>query len=90
MRQRQQRANNWRRHDSDHVHFPIHLARGHDDIVKTDKPIRKTLAPLVAVIITGPNAVLIRALGFFGVISLGMYHQAHHMAPASGSGPPHN
>jgi len=37
--------------------------------------------------VTGPNPAMIRGLGFFGVLTLGMQHQAHHMAQASGNTP---
>jgi hypothetical protein len=37
--------------------------------------------------VTGPNPAMIRGLGFFGVMALGMHHQAHHMALASGADP---
>lgn len=37
--------------------------------------------------VTGPNAALIRGLGFIGVLSLGMHHQAHHIALARGLDP---
>ena len=39
--------------------------------------------------VTGPNPTMIRGLGFFGVMTLGMHHQAHHIAVASGKNP-HN
>ena len=39
--------------------------------------------------VTGPNPAMIRGLGFFGVMTLGMQHQAHHMVLASGQNP-HN
>jgi len=29
----------------------------------------------------------IRALGFFGILTLGMHHQAHHLALAQGANP---
>lgn len=36
--------------------------------------------------VTG-DAVQIRALGFIGVMTVGMHHQSHHWAIATGSGP---
>ncbi len=41
-------------------------------------------------IVTGPDVVQIRALGFFGIMTLGMHHQAHHMALALGANPHQN
>ncbi len=40
--------------------------------------------------VTGPDTAMIRGLGFFGVMALGMHHQAHHMALARGSIPHRN
>ncbi len=37
--------------------------------------------------VTGPNPAMIRGLGFFGVMTLGMHHQVHHMALALGADP---
>jgi hypothetical protein len=37
--------------------------------------------------VTGPDAAMIRALGFIGGLSLGMHHQAHHIALARGNDP---
>ena len=37
--------------------------------------------------VTGPDAAMIRSLGFIGVMSLGMHHQAHHIALARGVDP---
>lgn len=37
--------------------------------------------------VTGADAAMIRALGFIGVLSLGMHHQAHHIALARGIDP---
>jgi len=37
--------------------------------------------------VTGPDAAMIRGLGFIGVLSLGMHHQAHHIALARGVDP---
>ncbi|MEZ5840179.1 MAG: hypothetical protein R3D02_07040 [Hyphomicrobiales bacterium] len=45
-----------------------------------------------AMTVTGASpedAVKIRALGFFGVITRGMHHQAHHLMIASGGNPHH-
>lgn len=36
------------------------------------------------VTVTGPDAQKIRALGFIGVMTLGMHHQPHHLAIARG------
>ena len=40
-------------------------------------------------VVTGPDAAMIRGLGFFGVMTLGIHHQAHHIALARGLNP-HN
>ncbi len=40
-----------------------------------------------ALIVNGPDAVMIRALGFFGMLTIGMHHQAHHFAIARGTNP---
>lgn len=37
-----------------------------------------------SVTVTGPDAQKIRALGFIGVMTLGMHHQPHHLAIARG------
>lgn len=37
--------------------------------------------------VTGPNPAMIRGLGFFGVMTLGMHHQPHHLALALGQTP---
>jgi alpha-acetolactate decarboxylase len=37
--------------------------------------------------VTGPDAIRIRGLGFIGLMAVGMHHQAHHMALASGQNP---
>jgi len=37
--------------------------------------------------VTGPDPVMIRGLGFIGVMTLGMHHQAHHLAIARGGRP---
>ena len=37
--------------------------------------------------VTGPDVAVIRGLGFIGVLSLGMHHQAHHIALARGTDP---
>jgi hypothetical protein len=37
--------------------------------------------------VTGPNAEMIRGLGFIGLMTLGMHHQAHHLALARGIDP---
>ena len=42
-----------------------------------------------SMVVTGPDAALIRGLGFFGVMTLGIHHQAHHIALARGLNP-HN
>jgi hypothetical protein len=45
-------------------------------------------APNGAVLtVTGPDAAQIRALGFIGVMTVGMHHQAHHLALARGQMP---
>lgn len=36
---------------------------------------------------TGPNANMIRGLGFIGLMTFGMHHQAHHLALARGTDP---
>ena len=41
-------------------------------------------------VVTGPDSDLIRGLGFFGVLTLGMHHQAHHIALARGANPHSN
>lgn len=38
-------------------------------------------------IVTGSDPVRIRALGFIGVMTVGMHHQAHHLALATGQNP---
>lgn len=35
-------------------------------------------------VVTGPDAEMIRGLGFFGVLALGKHHPVHHMALARG------
>jgi hypothetical protein len=40
-----------------------------------------------ALSVTGPNATMIRSLGFFGIATIGMHHQAHHLAIARGTNP---
>ena len=37
--------------------------------------------------VTGPDADMIRGLGFIGILTLGMHHQAHHIALARGTDP---
>lgn len=37
--------------------------------------------------VTGPDTARIRALGFTGLMTVGMHHQAHHLALASGQNP---
>ncbi|WP_458878326.1 acetolactate decarboxylase [Arenibacterium sp. CAU 1754] len=37
--------------------------------------------------VTGPDTTRIRALGFIGIMTVGMHHQAHHLALASGQNP---
>jgi hypothetical protein len=37
--------------------------------------------------VTGGNADMIRGLGFIGLMTVGMHHQAHHLALARGSDP---
>lgn len=39
------------------------------------------------VTVTGANPAMIRGLGFIGVMTLGMHHQAHHLAIARGTNP---
>lgn len=36
---------------------------------------------------TGPNAAMIRGLGFIGLMTIGMHHPAHHLAIARGGSP---
>jgi hypothetical protein len=40
-----------------------------------------------ALTVTGNDPVRIRALGFIGVMTVGMHHQAHHFALATGRDP---
>lgn len=40
-----------------------------------------------ALSVTGADPVRIRALGFIGVMTVGMHHQAHHLALATGQNP---
>lgn len=40
-----------------------------------------------ALIVTGTDPARIRALGFIGVMTVGMHHQAHHLALATGQNP---
>lgn len=40
-----------------------------------------------ALTVTGADPDRIRALGFIGVMTVGMHHQAHHLALASGQNP---
>ncbi len=40
-----------------------------------------------ALVVTGSDPDRIRALGFIGVMTVGMHHQAHHLALASGQNP---
>ena len=40
-----------------------------------------------ALIVTGADPDRIRALGFIGVMTVGMHHQAHHLALAAGQNP---
>jgi hypothetical protein len=40
-----------------------------------------------ALTVTGNDPVRIRALGFIGVMTVGMHHQAHHFALATGQDP---
>lgn len=40
-----------------------------------------------ALVVTGTDPDRIRALGFIGVLTVGMHHQAHHLALASGHNP---
>ena len=37
--------------------------------------------------VTGPDPARIRGLGFIGLMTVGMHHQAHHLALASGQNP---
>jgi len=41
----------------------------------------------VIMTVTGPDTARIRGLGFIGLMTVGMHHQAHHMALASGRSP---
>jgi len=40
-----------------------------------------------ALVVTGGDAQRIRALGFIGIMTVGMHHQAHHLALAKGVNP---
>jgi hypothetical protein len=40
-----------------------------------------------AMVVTGADPDRIRALGFIGVMTVGMHHQAHHLALAAGQNP---
>lgn len=40
-----------------------------------------------ALVVTGSDPDRIRALGFIGVMTVGMHHQAHHLALATGQNP---
>ncbi|WP_205853376.1 hypothetical protein [Zhengella mangrovi] len=40
-----------------------------------------------AMTVTGPDVDRIRALGFIGIMTVGMHHQAHHLALATGRNP---
>ena len=40
-----------------------------------------------ALVVTGADPDRIRALGFIGVMTVGMHHQAHHLALAAGQNP---
>ena len=40
-----------------------------------------------ALVVTGADRDRIRALGFIGVMTVGMHHQAHHLALAAGQDP---
>lgn len=40
--------------------------------------------------VTGSDTARIRGLGFIGVMTVGMHHQAHHMALVSGQNPHHH
>jgi len=40
-------------------------------------------------IVTGADVAVIRGLGFFGILSLGNHHPAHHLALARGAAPAH-
>lgn len=40
-----------------------------------------------ALVVTGANPDRIRALGFIGVMTVGMHHQAHHFVLAAGQNP---
>ena len=37
--------------------------------------------------VTGTDIARIRGLGFIGLMTVGMHHQAHHLALASGQNP---
>lgn len=39
--------------------------------------------------VTGPKTDMIRGLGFIGIMTIGMHHQAHHLAIARGDAPHH-
>lgn len=40
--------------------------------------------------VTGPDVARIRGLGFIGLMTVGMHHQVHHLALASGINPHHH
>ena len=40
-----------------------------------------------AMTVTGSDEARIRALGFIGIMTVGMHHQAHHLAIATGNNP---
>ena len=40
-----------------------------------------------ALVVTGADPDRIMALGFIGVMTVGMHHQAHHLALATGHSP---
>ena len=40
-----------------------------------------------AMTVTGSDVERIRALGFIGIMTVGMHHQAHHLAIANGNNP---
>jgi len=47
----------------------------------------ETIPGGAALTVTGEDPLRIRALGFIGVMTVGMHHQAHHLALATGQNP---
>lgn len=49
--------------------------------------VAETIPGGAAMTVTGDDPERIRALGFIGIMTVGMHHQAHHLALASGANP---